>query len=349
MVNNETSSYNGPASPVAIGIIATIYTTIFLTSELGNGFVIFSLLVRKRKCRTAMEEFVLSLATTDILFTTITLLNGLEYVLNEWKLGVVACKIHAQLLEVTYTVSTLTLATISYTRYKAANADNPFKLLHKKPKVKRNIALIWLSSFVFSLPLFHGYIVVTQNGFVHCRNQNFNEVTRQTYYLVQAVLLLVLPMTIMIVSQHLITKSLRSHALKQTTGLQSTNQSAFAIRAVLSEQRITKLLTLVWIIFACCWTPFVTYRAVDYFVYIRKRGQVWKQLWHMCQLLVLLNSAINPFLYHRMMKRGPGGHRRGSTQSRCAGWWYCLRRHQRRRQVEGVATVTMGTLQPNSQ
>ena len=345
MVNNETSSDSGPASPVAIGIMATIYIAIFLTSELGNSFVIFSLLVRKRKCRTPMEEFVLSLATADILFTTLSLFSGLEYILDEWRLGVVTCKIHAQLMEVTYTVSTLTLATISYSRYKAANADNPFRLLHKRPKVKRNIALIWFFSFVFCLPLFHGYIVVTQHGSLHCTNVNFNEITRQAYYLVQAVLLFVLPITIMIVSQRLITRSLRSHTLKRTSGLQSTNESAIAIRAVLSERRITKLLTWVWIIFACCWTPFVTYRTVDYFVYIRKRGQVWKQLWHMCQLLILLNSAINPFLYHCMMKRGPGV----LTQSGCAGWCCCLRRHQLRRQVEGVATVTMSTLQRSSQ
>ena len=347
MVNNETSVDNGPASPVAIGIMATIYIAIFLTSELGNGFVIFSLLVRKRKSRTAMEEFVLSLATTDFLFTTLSLFNGMEYILDEWKFGVVACKIHAQLLEVTYTVSTLTLATISYTRHKAANADNPFKLLHKRPKVKRNIALVWSTSFIFSLPLFYGYTVVTRDGSLHCTNVNFNEVTRQTYYLVQAVLLFVVPITIMIVSQRLTTRSLRSHSQNQAADSESTNQSAIATRAVLSEQRITKLLTCVWIIFACCWTPFVTYRAVDYFVDIRKRGQVWNQLWHMCQVLILLNSAINPLLYHRMAKRSRGV----LTQSRCARWgWCCLRRDKRRRQVVDVTMGTMGTtLQSRSQ
>ena len=319
MLNNETSSDIGPASPVAIGITATIYIAIFLTSELGNGFVIFSLLVWKRQGRTAMEEFVLSLATTDILFTTLSLVSGLEYILDEWKFGMAPCKIHAQLLELTYTVSILTLVTISYTRYKAANADNPFKLLHNKPKVKRNIALIWFFSFIFNLPLLYGYTVVTRDGSLHCTNVNFNEVTRQTYYLVQAVLLLVLPITIMIVSQRLITRSLRSHAQQQASELQSTNQSAIAIRAVLSEQRITKLLTWMWIVCACCWAPFIAYRTVDCFAYIRRRGQVWNQLWYMCQVLVLLNSAINPFLYHRMTKRGHAV----STQARSSGLCRC--------------------------
>ena len=345
MLNNETSSDIGPASPVAIGITATIYIAIFLTSELGNGFVIFSLLVWKRQGRTAMEEFVLSLATTDILFTTLSLVSGLEYILDEWKFGMAPCKIHAQLLELTYTVSILTLVTISYTRYKAANADNPFKLLHNKPKVKRNIALIWFFSFIFNLPLLYGYTVVTRDGSLHCTNVNFNEVTRQTYYLVQAVLLFVLPITIMIVSQCLITKSLRSHARQQASELQRITPSAIAIRAALSERRITKLLTWVWFTCACCWSPFIAYRTVDYFTYIRRRGQVWNQLWHTCQVLVVLNSAINPFLYHRMTKRGHGV----LTRARNAGRWCCLRRDELRQQVVSVAMGTMSTLPSRSQ
>ena len=322
---NETRNESGSTLAPTKAIVALVYIAIFLLSELGNGFVIFSLLVKKKRRhshRTAMEDFVLSLATTDFLFTTLSLFNGLEYILDEWKLGMVPCKIHAELLEVTYTVSTLTLATISYSRCKAANADNPFKLLHDRPKVKRNIALIWFCSFVFSLPLLYGYTVVTRDGSLHCTNVNFNEVTRQTYYLVQAVLLFVLPITVMIVSQCLITRSLRSHTRKQTSELQRITPSAIEIRAALSERRITKLLTWVWIICACCWTPFIAYRTVDYFTYIRRRGQVWNQLWHMCQVLVLLNSTINPFLYHRMTKKGPGV----STQARSAGLCrYCLR------------------------
>ena len=324
---NETRSESGPTLAPTKAIAALVYIPIFLMSKLGNGFVIFSLLVKKKRrhrSRTAMEDFVLSLATTDFLFTTLSLFNGFEYILDEWKFGVVACKIHAQLLEVTYTMSTLTLATISYSRCKAANADNPFKLLHDKPKVKRNIALIWFFSFIFSLPLLYGYTVVTRDGSLHCTNVNFNEVTRQTYYLVQAVLLFVLPITIMIVSQCLITKSLRSHARQQASELQRITPSAIAIRAALSERRITTLLTWVWIICACCWTPFIAYRTVDYFTYIRRRGQVWNLLWHACQVLVLLNSTINPFLYHRMTKKCPGV----LTQARCAGLCRCCLRCQ---------------------
>ena len=346
---NETRSESGPTLVLTKTVTALVYIAIFLLSEVGNGFVIFSLLVKKKRqhrYRTAMEDFVLSLATTDFLFTTLSLFNGFEYILDEWKFGVVACKIHAQLLEVTYTMSTLTLATISYSRCKAANADNPFKLLHDKPKVKRNIALIWFFSFIFNLPLLYGYTVVTRDGSLHCTNVNFNEVTRQTYYLVQAVLLFVLPITIMIVSQRLITRSLRSHLRRQTSHeLQRITPSAIAIRAALSERRITKLLTWVWITCACCWSPFIAYRTVDYFTYIRKRGQVWNQLWHTCQVLVVLNSAINPFLYHRMTKRGPGV----LTRARNAGRWCCLRRDELRQQVVSVAMGTMSTLPSRSQ
>ena len=39
-------------------------------------------------------------------------------------------------------------------------------------------------------------------------------------------------------------------------------------------------------------------RTVIHFTSIRE-NEIWNQIWHVTQLVALLNSAINPFLYYR--------------------------------------------------
>lgn len=346
---NETSSNSDPASPLTKAILASVYFTVFLISELGNGFVIFSLILRKdkRNRRNTMDYFVLNLATTDFVFNTLSMFNCVEYLLDEWKFGVILCKVHSQFMEITYTVSTLTLATISFTRYKVANAVNPFILAHNKKKVKRNIWLIWFTSFIFSLPLLHAYTVVLNKGYRYCTNLNFNDVTRQTYYLVQGIVLFFIPLTIMLISQHKITRTMRwqsglantviENRGRNDTGISNLNngpqpqtserrpRANFSRRSAMAEKRITKILTWVWIVFTFCWAPFIIYRTLDYFTDIREKGKIWNQLWYLCQLLILLNAAINPFLYYRIMNRGFASPRKATFTNCCC---ICRRKTQ---------------------
>lgn len=360
---NATTTTTDPASPMTKAIMASVYFIVFLISELGNGYVILSILwLKNRKRRKAMDFFVLNLATTDFLFTTLSLFNCVEYLQDEWKFGKFACKLQGQFMEITYTVSTLTLATISFTRHRAANAVNPFRLLHDKPKVKWNIALVWLVSFVCSIPLMYAYTIV-YNEFNHrqCTNTNFGETTRQMYYLFQTIVLFFIPLTIMLVSQHKITRSLRwqreladsvtvegsgtahdrdmrssstttpttVHDLQDPTSKRH-RRTNFSTRAALTERLITKLLTWVWVAFTLCWAPFITYRTLDYFTHIRKKGSIWNQLWYLCQLLILLNAAINPFLYYRITNRKMAVLTKGKFRK-----WCCVCRDGR--QVDAIS------------
>ncbi|CAB3988994.1 neuromedin-U receptor 2-like, partial [Paramuricea clavata] len=125
--NNSTyeEGFADPAAKARFPVIVTLYIPAFLVSEIGNGFLVYTLAYIKRRQRAAIDSYILNLAISDFLLTTMTLFNAIEYVRNEWVLGEAMCKIHGQLLEVCYTVEILTLLAVSYKRRKAV--DNPFQ------------------------------------------------------------------------------------------------------------------------------------------------------------------------------------------------------------------------------
>ncbi|XP_028404766.1 tachykinin-like peptides receptor 86C [Dendronephthya gigantea] len=288
-----------PESTSMLPIMSALYFPMFLMSEFGNGFVIYSLLYLKRRHHTAIDRYTLSLATADFLLTTLTVFNGLEYLHNEWMLGEVFCKIHGTLVELSYIVSTLTIATISYTRSKAVN--NPFKMLHEGKKTKKTIIYIWLTGLTLSSPLAYAYTVAGRNGNLHCSNTNFGVRTRQIYYLFQATVLFFAPVSVMIVSQKKITRGLRQHSSNNQTVMASNDRNLS--RMLRNERQIRKLLTCLWVMFVCCFTPYIVMRTIDHFTSMRKTSKISNQIWYITQLLVVLNSSVNPYLYYRMTNR----------------------------------------------
>jgi hypothetical protein len=106
--------------------------------------------------------------------------------------------------------------------------------------------------------------------------------------------------TIMIVTQRTISKGLRRHTQTYRSSMDCKNDHFK--RVITRESKVTKLLTWIWVVFVCCFTPNITLRTIDHFISIRV-NELWNQVWHVSQLLALLNSAINPFLYYRTTKR----------------------------------------------
>ena len=321
--NNSTSTQDDsvvdPAATARFPVMISIYIPAFLVSEIGNGFVIYSLAYLKRRRRTAIDNYILNLAIADILITTLSLFNGVEYIKNEWQLGEGMCKTHGQMMEVCYTVSTFTLLTISYNRRKVAS--DPFKVLNARPRLKRNIVLIWLVAFIFTSPLLYAYTVAKRNGKLHCSNTKLDKTPRSIYYLLQAVVLFFIPVVVMIVSQKKVTTGLRQHSQVYRATMDCKNDHWRKVMT--QEKKIGKFLTWIWVIFVCCFTPHITLRTIDHFTSIRT-NEIWNQIWHLSQFLALLNSAINPFLYYRTTNRD------SANASGIVKIFCCIRQNNRR-------------------
>jgi hypothetical protein len=331
-VANDTTNEDGLADPVAnarFPLMVSVYIPAFLISEIGNGFVVYSLAYLKRRRRTAIDNYVLNLAIADFIITTMSLFNAFEYMNNEWKLGEAMCKIHGQTVEAMYTVSTFTLLAVSYNRSKAVN--DRLKILNARRALKRKIALIWIAAFVLSSPLAYAYTVAKRNGNFHCSNTNFDKLSRSIYYLLQAVALFFVPVAIMIVSQRKITRGLRQHSQIYRASMDCKN--AHWKRVMTDEKRVGRFLTWIWVVFVCCFMPHITLRTIDHFTSLR-RNEIFNQIWHVSQLVALLNSAINPFLYYRTTNRD------GAKASRVVKLFCCIRQGNKREVACSQASTT---------
>ena len=313
--NTQEDGMVDPAAQARFPVMVSVYIPAFLISEIGNGFVIYSLAYLKRRQRTAIDCYILNLAIGDILLTTLSLFNAVEYMNNAWALGEAMCKIHGQMMEVCYTVSTLTLLVISYDRRKVV--QNRLKVLDAKKTLKRNIAIIWLAAFLLTSPLSYAYTVAKRNGRFHCSNTNFDKVTRQIYYLLQAIILFFIPVSVMIGSHRKITRGLRQHSEIYKNAVDTKN--AHFNRVMTHERRVGKFLTYIWVVFVCCLTPHITMRTINHFTSLRRTNEIWNQIWHVSQLVALLNSAVNPSLYYRTTNRV------GSDTSSIVKFFCCIR------------------------
>ena len=94
-----------------------LYSSVFILSTLGNTRAMLTCLKTLRQRYSPFRCLVANLASADLLFTLLTLLNAISYFWC-WVGGDVTCKVQEFLIEATYTTSITTLAVISYQRLK---------------------------------------------------------------------------------------------------------------------------------------------------------------------------------------------------------------------------------------
>lgn len=132
-------------------IIITAYSFTILLSVGGNGTVCY-IVFRARRMRTVMNFFIVSLALSDIFMAVfcIPFTFVANLILNEWPFGETMCPVVTFLQSVTVFLSSLTLVAISIDRYVAI--IYPFRAKMTKMQAFIVISVIWLFSFVISIP-----------------------------------------------------------------------------------------------------------------------------------------------------------------------------------------------------
>lgn len=257
------------------------YTTIFILSTVGNVLVMITCYKTLKRRRFPFRWLVANLASADLLFTLLSLLNAISF-LWRWVGGDITCKVQGFLIETTYTTSITTLVIISYERLKAIT--DPFKARiriwpnrdYSKPLI------IWLLYLAVCSPLLDIYRVETnEDGRAVCANTTWGETGRQIYYSLHAMFFFAIPLLYMIFTQSQIHRALRLRVVPI--------QSSFVIRR---HKKVAKTLAALTIAFVLCWSPFMIIQTLNYFK-VSSPSFVWTS----SQLLIFLNAAIDPILY----------------------------------------------------
>ena len=273
----ETTEY-----PLALIVgYVILYAVFFTVAFFGNIMALLTCYRKYRSSRSILLCYISSLAAADLLFAILSTIDVSYFFLEEWPGGNGLCKIQGTLIEISYTASILTLVAISHERSRSVRSTS---LARNRSVAQRTIVIkiLWIVAIVVCAPLFYGYATKEENGKQLCLNKTWGDSGRQTYYMLQAVLIFVCPLMYMIWAHWKILRVLQTH-IRNTAGMGSVESK---------QHKVTKMLAVVTLVFFCCWSPFIIVRALRYF-YVYEGNEVWR----LTQLIIFGNSAANPILY----------------------------------------------------
>ena len=290
---NQTLRYNDSTipnenlgmSPVIRVIFLCMYAVIFLVASLGNTLALITCYKTYKITTSILLCYIASLASADLMFTILTVFNVTAFIQHgEWFGGNLVCKIQAFLIESSYSVSILTLVAISYERVKAVSSP----ILARSQPVKEHKLLptiIWFVGFASCTPLLYAYHVrPDENSKAVCNNDTWGDKGRQSYYTIQAVVLFLFPLSFMTGAHIKIFRHLSSHVKSRSSIIKDSNE--------LKQQKVTKMLAVVTLVFLICYGTFMVIRALRYF-YIYNGNEVFK----VGQAMIFGQAAANPITY----------------------------------------------------
>ena len=231
-----------------------------------------------------MKWFIANLAVADLAFITLSILDTIN-LLWTWIGGQFSCKAQSFVMETCYNTSIMTLVLISFERLQAVVEPFRARFLTAESAHRKLIA-IWVSSIIIASPLLYAYETqVDASNAVFCTNIKLGDLGRQIYYSVHAVCFFIFPLIYMIYTQRSIFLSLRS-------GVFATRNAFETARTVQRHHKVAILLAALTVAFAICWSPFMVVRTLRYF-HLTDDDYIWRA----SQLLILLNTALDPILY----------------------------------------------------
>ena len=200
-----------------------------------------------------------------------------------WLGGRISCKLQSFLIEACNTSSIITLVIISFERRKAVMT--PLRVRISSNKEYRKIFAIWMASLAIGSPLLYAYEVKQDaSGSLICNNASFGDLGKQVYYSIHAICTFIVPLTYMIYAQSTIFLSLRSRVFP--------TQDDFTTVSSNRHRKVAKTLAALTVAFTVCWAPFMIIRKLMYF-HLTDGGYYWRA----SQLLIFLNTALDPILY----------------------------------------------------
>ena len=263
-----------------IALVATftcVYFLIFLSSIVGNSFVLWLCYKLKRQRESSLTCYIANLAIADVAFTVLTI----YYLMWTWAGGEKSCKLQSFVIEACYSTSILTLVLISFELLKAVVDPFRVRLITRENMLRKLIAVRSVGAVVAS-PLLYAYQTQTDDtGTVSCTNIMFGDIARQIYYTIHAFCFFLVPLVYMIVVQKRIFLSLRSSVASNTS-------NTIASMRYKRHYKVAKVLAALTIAFVICWSPFMVTHTLLYF-HFTNGGYVWRA----SQLLIDIDIDID--------------------------------------------------------
>ncbi|KAG5836043.1 hypothetical protein ANANG_G00250420 [Anguilla anguilla] len=294
--------------------VSIAYLLIFITGVTGN-LLTCAVICKHRKMRTPTNLYLFSLAMSDLL----VLLLGMPLEIYDlWQnypfpFGEGGCYFKTFLFETVCFASVLNVMALSVERYVAVVHPLKTRYIITNKHAHRVISAVWVGSLACAVPntslhgIYYLYLPERVAESATCillkPRWMYNLVV-----LVTTVLFYLVPMTVICVLYMVICCRL-GHERRQPQGTLGKNCSSDTSWKIQLESRrrrqVTKMLSVVVLVFAICWAPFHVDRLLWSFVtqWTDFMHGVFQYVHILSGILFYLSSAINPIIYNLLSTR----------------------------------------------
>ncbi|XP_036893565.1 leukotriene B4 receptor 1 [Sturnira hondurensis] len=284
MAMNTTS----PAAPSSQGVmliplLAIILLTVSLVVGLpGNSFVVWSILVMRKRSVTALMVLNLALADLAVLLTAPFFLHFLSR--GTWIFGVAGCRLFHYVCGVSMYASVLLITAMSLDRSLAVALPFVSQKMRTKAFAWRLLAGIWVVSFLLATPVIVYRTVELKNRSLVCSPVYPSESHRAFHLLFEAITGFLLPFLVVVASYSDIGRRLRARRFRRS-------------------RRAGRLVVLIILAFAAFWLPYHLVNLAEAGRALAGQAQVGpvgprlRLARHVLIALAFLSSSVNPLLY----------------------------------------------------
>ncbi|KAM5197651.1 C-X-C chemokine receptor type 3 [Hipposideros larvatus] len=223
--------------------LPVLYSLIFVLGLLGNGAVA-AVLLSQRTALSSTDTFLLHLAMADALLVLTLPLWAVDAAV-QWVFGSGLCKVAGALFHINFYAGAFLLACISFDRYLSIVHATQLYRRGPRGRVALTCVVIWGLCLLFALPdfIFLSAHYDDRLNATHCQ-YNFPQVGRTTLRLLQLVAGFLLPLLVM------------AYCYARILAVLLASRGQRRLRAM-------RLVVVVVVAFALCWTPYHLVVLVD--------------------------------------------------------------------------------------
>ncbi|XP_053711289.1 somatostatin receptor type 5-like [Synchiropus splendidus] len=282
----QNGTMSDPESlPAWAGIfIPLIYGIVCVVGLVGNTLVIH-VVVNYTKSKSVTNIYILNLAIADELFMLGLPFLAAQNVLLFWPFGSLICRVVMTVDAINQFTSIFCLTVMSVDRYLAV--VHPIRSSWwRRPRVAKAIsATVWAGSMVVVLPVVVFAGVLKDDGNCSIVWPEPAEVWKTTFIVYTCTVGFFCPLLVICLCYLLIVVKVRS------VGKRVQNTSTRRRR---SERKVTRMVTIVVVVFVLCWLPFYALNISNLLVVLPRD---FRGLYFFVVVLSYANSCANPILY----------------------------------------------------
>ncbi|KAM3872100.1 thyrotropin-releasing hormone receptor [Diretmus argenteus] len=302
-----------PLNPLEEQVITIFLTMLICGVGIAGNIMVVLVVLRTKHMVTPTNCYLVSLAIADLIVLLAAGLPNISDVVAFWIYGYTGCLCITYLQYLGINVSSCSITAFTIERYIAICHSIKAQFLCTVSRAKRIIACVWIFPSLYCIMWF--FLVDTNetlyiNGVVVTCGYRVSRNLYMPIYFLDFTLFYVIPLIVAMVLYGLIARilfmsPLSSH-LSEKGGGSSVHQGHCnsTVRAskgaVSSRKQVTKMLTVVVILFALLWMPYRTLVVVNSFI-----DPPYHNTWFLlfCRMCIYTNSAINPIIYNLMSQK----------------------------------------------